>query len=386
MSLLTAITDKARTSRRHIVLPEGDDVRVMQAAAALREDGIAEISLVGARDSLEALSASHGIDLAGVDIVDPADEERRERCAAVIHEARRHRNVSLEDARQMALDRLMLGTAMVRAGMVDGMVAGAAHPTAEVVRSALQLVGMNPGSRIVSSFFLMEHALPHQAIQGTALYADCAMVIEPDPEELASIAMDTADNARNLAGIEPRVALLSFSTAGSAEHGHIDRVRAAGALVAERRPDIAIMTEVQFDAAIIPEILQRKAPGIGVPAPRQRVRLSRPAVRQHRVQDRAENRGRPGHGAGAAGAQAAGKRPVEGLQRGGHLQSRCGHRGAIDCRGVRLTRVSSARFLTYTKLTLTLTLTLIPLPSFFCRRQERQPPGPAMFPVRIQVE
>ncbi|MXX17641.1 MAG: phosphate acetyltransferase [Gammaproteobacteria bacterium] len=267
MSLLTAIADKARTSRRHIVLPEGDDVRVMQAAAALREDGIAEISLVGARDSLEALSASHGIDLAGVDIVDPADEERRERCAAVIHEARRHRNVSLEDARQMALDRLMLGTAMVRAGMVDGMVAGAAHPTAEVVRSALQLVGMNPGSRIVSSFFLMEHALPHQAIQGTALYADCAMVIEPDPEELASIAMDTADNARNLAGIEPRVALLSFSTAGSAEHGHIDRVRAAGALVAERRPDIEIMTEVQFDAAIIPEILQRKAPGIGVPAP-----------------------------------------------------------------------------------------------------------------------
>ena len=113
----------------------------------------------------------------------------------------------------------------------------------------------------------MEHDLPHQAFQGTALYADCAMVIDPDPEQLASIAMDTADSARALAGIEPRVALLSFSTAGSAEHDFVDKVRKAGDIVAKRRPDIALMTEVQFDAAIVPEILERKAPDIDVPAP-----------------------------------------------------------------------------------------------------------------------
>lgn len=267
MTLLSAITDKARTNRRHIVLPEGDDARVMEAATALAADGVADISLVGARNRLLDEAESHGIDLSGVAIVDPDDKDLRDRCAVAIHEARRHKQVSLEDARQLALNRLTLGTAMVRAGMADGLVAGAAHPTAEVVRNALQLIGMKPGSRIVSSFFLMEHALPHQAIQGTALYADCAMVIDPGAEELASIAVDTADNARNLAGMEPRLALLSFSTAGSAEHEFVDKVRDAGVLIAAQRPDIDLMAEVQFDAAVIPEILQRKAPGMAVPAP-----------------------------------------------------------------------------------------------------------------------
>ncbi len=205
--------------------------------------------------------------LENVDIIDTTADGRVENLAEVIAEARKHKGVTLQQAMTLATDPLMAGAAMVRAGLADGMVAGAAHPTADVVRAALQLIGMGANSRIVSSFFLMEHNLPHQSIQGTALYADCAMVIDPDAEQLASIAIDTADSARSLAGIDPRVALLSFSTAGSAEHAYVDKVRQAAAIISERRPDIALMPEVQFDAAIIPEILARKAPDIDVPAP-----------------------------------------------------------------------------------------------------------------------
>lgn len=156
---------------------------------------------------------------------------------------------------------------MVRSGDADGMVAGATHPTADVVRSALQIIGMKKGSKIVSSFFLMEHTLPHQAFQGTAIYADCGMVIDPDADTLACIAMDSADSAADLVEIDPKVALLSFSTAGSAEHSHVDKVRNAGKIINELRPDIKLMTEVQFDAAILPEILQKKAPNIQISAP-----------------------------------------------------------------------------------------------------------------------
>lgn len=267
MSLIDAIIAAARANPAHIVLPEGDDPRVISAASQLVSRQIATISLIGDPARIRAVADANAVDLADVDIVDTGDTARADSLGEVILAARKHKGVTSQAARQLALDPLMAGAAMIRAGQADGMVAGAVHPTADVVRAALQLIGMAPDSRIVSSFFLMEHDLPHQAFQGTALYADCAMVIDPDPEQLASIAMDTADSAKALAGIEPRVALLSFSTAGSAEHAHVDKVRRAGAIVAERRPDLALMPEVQFDAAIVPEILARKAPDIAVPAP-----------------------------------------------------------------------------------------------------------------------
>ena len=267
LSLLQSIIAAAADSSTHIVLPEGEDPRVITAASDLSKRGIARISLIGFPDRIHTVARDNGLDLDAVDIVDPQDGDRADNLADTIAEARRHKGITAAEARKLAGDPLMAGAAMVRAGLAGGMVAGAAHPTADVVRAALQLIGMGDNSRIVSSFFLMEHDLPHQAFQGTALYADCAMVIDPDAEQLASIAMDTADSARALAGIEPRVALLSFSTAGSAQHPYVDKVREAGAIIAAGRPDIALMPEVQFDAAIVPEILARKAPDIGVPAP-----------------------------------------------------------------------------------------------------------------------
>jgi len=267
MSTLDNIISKARQEPRHIILPEGLDHRVIQAAIEIRREKIADISLVGNASGIAAEAEEHGLSVAEINIIDPASQQHQVRYAEVLYEARKHKSISRQDASGLVQDPLIMGACMVRSGDADGMVAGATHPTADVVRCALQFIGMKHGSRIVSSFFLMEHSLPHQAFQGTAIYADCGMVIDPDAETLACIAIDSADSAARLTGIEPTVALLSFSTAGSAEHKNVDKVRDAGNLVSQRRPDIKLMTEVQFDAAILPQILKKKAPDIKVEAP-----------------------------------------------------------------------------------------------------------------------
>jgi len=267
MNTLERIKQTARDNQRCIVLPEATDPRVIDAAGRLAEDGIARIILVGSRASFPGTPSRDLFDHDRITVIDPADAAQRDRLAAVIFEARKHKGISEQDARQLATDPLVVGAAMVRNGDADGMVAGAAHPTANVVRAALQLVGMDQESKIVSSFFLMQHDLPHQAIQGTVIYADCAMVIDPSADELACIAIDSARSATRLAGIDPKIALLSFSTAGSAEHTNVAKVREAGRIIQKRAPELALMTEVQFDAAIISDILTSKAPDIVVEAP-----------------------------------------------------------------------------------------------------------------------
>lgn len=249
------------------MLPEGTDRRVIEAASIIGEQRIAEVTLIGNPNEIDAIAKEGSFDISGIAVLNPADSDRQQKMAPILYEARKHKGISEARAQTMISNPLLMGASLVRAGMTDGMVAGATHPTADVVRSALQLVGKKPDSKIVSSFFLMQHELPHQAIQGTALYADCGMVIEPNPEELACIAIDSADSAADLAGIDPKVALLSFSTAGSAEHANVARVREAGDIVSRLRPDIKLMTEVQFDAAIVPEILEKKAPQIKITAP-----------------------------------------------------------------------------------------------------------------------
>lgn len=267
MSTLANILFKAKQQTQHIVLPEGTDGRVIQAAMQLESDQIATVSLVGSVPDITTAAKVAGFSVSNIHIIDPSEHQHQSRYGAVLFEARKHKGLSQSDAMKLVQDPLTMGACMVRSGDADGMVAGATHPTADVVRSALQIIGMKKGSKIVSSFFLMEHTLPHQAFQGTAIYADCGMVIDPDADTLACIAMDSADSAADLVEIDPKVALLSFSTAGSAEHSHVDKVRNAGEIISELRPDIKLMTEVQFDAAILPEILQKKAPNIQISAP-----------------------------------------------------------------------------------------------------------------------
>ena len=267
MNSLSQIITRAKSLKRHIVLPEGADPRVIEAAAKITAAGIAEVTLLGESDNINAFAENAGIDLDRVHIADPNAPGARQTYGQILHSARQHKGLSQQEACNLITNPLLMAASMVRAGDADGAVAGAAHPTADVVRSGLQVVGMRPDSKIVSSFFLMEHDLPHQTFQGAAIYADCGLVIDPSAEELACIAIDSANSAKQLLGLDAKIALLSFSTAGSAEHPFVDKVRRAGNLIAEARPDLALMPEVQFDAAVVPDILAKKAAAITVAAP-----------------------------------------------------------------------------------------------------------------------
>lgn len=291
MDALEIIAAAAARRGRTIVLPEGGDARVLEAAARVVERGLARIILLGDGGEIAGLP--------GIDIIDPRRNPRADAHAEILLQARAAKGMTRAEALAEIRRPLTLAACMVAGGDADGCVAGAAHVSADVVRAALQIVGAkdgdsdsdsavpnagqesaapsavpdstpNPGREsdldqtpgLVSSFFLMQHDLPHQALRAAAVFADCALVIEPSAAQLARIACDTADSAARLLGLRPRVALLSFSTAGSARHRLVDKVRRAGELVAAARPDIELLPEVQFDAAVVPDILRAKAPDI----------------------------------------------------------------------------------------------------------------------------
>ena len=240
-------------------MPESDDPRIMEAAMSVSRQRLAGIILLG-KHRLPA-------DTEHVEVIDPETSARKSDYIESLMKLNQRGGMIRAEAEAQIKDPLVFGMLMVASGDADGCVAGAVNRTSDVVRNALRIIGTSPGISLVSSFFIMQHDLPHQAIQGTALYADCALVIDPDPPQLAGIATASADSAISLAGLDPKVCLLSFSTSGSANHPHVDKVIRAGQIIREKRPDIALMSEVQFDAAVIPEILERKAPGIAVQAP-----------------------------------------------------------------------------------------------------------------------
>ncbi len=267
MNALEQIAAQAAKHRKKIVLPEGDDARVLAAAGRVAERGLAEVIIIGNADAVAGAAESARVNPAGFRVIDSQQNEQAEKYADVLLRARMRKDAGMTRARalEQIRDPLTLGVCMTACGDADGCVAGAVNTTSDVLRAALQIVGVKSG--LVSSFFIMQHDQPHQALRGPAIFADCAMVIEPDAAQLARIAIDSTDNAVALLKMKPRVALLSFSTAGSADHPRVAKVREAGEIIANQRPDIALLAEVQFDAAVVPEILRRKAPGIQTEAP-----------------------------------------------------------------------------------------------------------------------
>ena len=272
------IITQAKRNQKTIVLPESGDLRVVEAASLISQRELAKVVLIGERSEVLPLARANDIDLADVAIENHRESEceySEKYIDALMarHEKKSKKksdNLIREKARQQLADPLIFAMLKVACGDADGCVAGAVNTTSDVLRAALQIIGAkspNEENNLVSSFFIMQHDREHQALRGTVLFADCAMVIEPNAAQLARIAMDTSDSAVALLGMTPRVALLSFSTAGSASHAQVDKVREAGNLIARQRPDLELMTEVQFDAAVIPEILRRKAPDIAVEAP-----------------------------------------------------------------------------------------------------------------------
>lgn len=249
MKPLDHIFERAAATRRHIVLPEGDDPRIRDAAAEITARGLARITL---------LTASP---LEGVDCLDPATAPDLDRLATAYHDLRAAKGITPEQARATMAEPIAQAAMRVRLGLADGTVGGAVATTADTVRAALQIIGRAPGAGIVSSFFLMLSCGKEAPIKGGMIFADCGLVIHPSAEELADIAIAAAASCRQILRQTPRVALLSFSTAGSAEHESLERVRAALAIARRRAPELEIDGELQFDAALDDAIRAKKAPG-----------------------------------------------------------------------------------------------------------------------------
>lgn len=258
VSGLKRIVEAARKVHRPIVLVEGTDTRVLRAARRLADDGIVEPILLGRHDVVGAAADSEGIDLSGLRVEDPATSATRATALAAAHEALKGKGVDVE---ALLEDPLYYAAALVRAGEAAGSVAGAVSSTADTLRAALRILRPAKGVRVVSSFFLMELRQPTPAGDTLLAYADSGLVPDPRPAQLADIAVSTAESYRLLAGREPRVALLSFSTHGSASHPAVEKVREAVRLLRERDPDFVFDGELQADAALVPEIARRKAPG-----------------------------------------------------------------------------------------------------------------------------
>jgi phosphate acetyltransferase len=260
MNAFDYLLKRARSDPRHIVLAEGEDRRIIEAAERIVEEGIASLTLLGRERIIRERAAESGIPDLPVTVVNPVDSDRREHYARNIYALRKSRGVTLDDARDLAADPLIFANMMVRLGHAGGSVAGAHYTTSDTVRAAIQMLGLKSECSLVSSFFIMLFGEPYHALDGALIFADCGLVVEPDAAELAQIAIASADTARSMLGMEPRVAMLSFSTHGSAKHPLADKVIAATESVRAQRPDIAIDGEVQLDVGIVPEISARKAP------------------------------------------------------------------------------------------------------------------------------
>jgi len=254
LKLLKEIREKASKRLKTIVLPESHDERVLKAAEVLTKKGIVKVITLGNEEKIREDASKLSVDLLGVRIIDPTRSELASDFANIFFNLRKHKGVTIEDAREIIKRDLFFGAMMVKEGMADGSVAGSTASTGDVLKAAFQCVGMPEGISIVSSFFLM--IFPEQ----TYSFADCAVVPNPDAAQLADIAISTADNHKKLTGEEPYVAMLSFSTKGSAKHEDVDKVIEATQIAKEKRPDLLIDGELQFDAAIIDSIGKRKAP------------------------------------------------------------------------------------------------------------------------------
>lgn len=262
MKLFERLTASAKANPQRIVLPEGTEPRTLIAADRIIADGIAEITLIGDPEEInkmaQELSLKH-IDRAK--IVNPADETVIDRYAPLFYELRKKKGITMEEARLTTANPLYLGCLMVKAGEADGQVAGAMNTTGNVLRAAFQVVKTQPGISVVSGAFLM--LLPEGMNYGTdgiLVLADCAVVPNPTAPELAQIAVSAAQTAHDIAGIEPRVAILSFSTKGSAKSPKVDKVIEATSIAHEIAPDLILDGELQADAAIVPSVCNKKAP------------------------------------------------------------------------------------------------------------------------------
>ncbi|MGA2152734.1 MAG: phosphate acetyltransferase [Geobacteraceae bacterium] len=263
MSFIEKIKAKAKSNLQTIVLPESYDERMLFAAEKVTEQGLAKIVILGDPAKVKADAAAKKIDLTGVEILNPLTAPKLDAYVDALVELRKKKGLSREDALKLltAPDNLFFAGMMVRLKDVDGCVGGATSTTGNVLRSSIQTIGPAPGFKTVSSFFIMITKNPNLGENGILFYADSGAIPNPDPQALAEIAITTGRNIKTLLGAEPRVAMLSFSTKGSASHPDVDKVLQALAIAKQIDPNMLIDGELQGDAALVPSVGEKKAPG-----------------------------------------------------------------------------------------------------------------------------
>ncbi len=259
MGLMDEIKQKARIAGKRIVLPEGAEERTVKAAELIAKEGIAQVILVGNEDEIKQKSA--GLDYSGVTIIDPEKSEKVKSYADTFYELRKSKGITEEQALKQVKDPLYYACMMIKMGDADGMVAGAINTTANTLRPALQIIKTSPGISVVSSCFIMILKDECYGHNGIMVFGDCAVNPNPDDKQLAAIAVSTAKTASQLTGMEPKVAMLSFSTKGSAKHENVDKVVSATKLVKELAPSLMVDGELQADAALVASVGQLKSPG-----------------------------------------------------------------------------------------------------------------------------
>ncbi len=255
LELLNKIIENAKNKKKTIVLPESYDERVLKAADILNNKNIASIITLGNEVKIREDADKLKLDLSGVRIIDPEKSDKLSDFTNIYFNLRKKKGITIEEARETMRRDLFFAAMMVKESMADGSVAGSTASTADVLRAGIQCVGMSEGISIVSSFFLM--VFPEKPYS----FADCAVVPNPDANQLADIAISTADNHKKLTGDEPYIAMLSFSTKGSAKHEEVDKVIEATDIIKKKRPDLKVDGELQFDAAVIDSVGRKKAPG-----------------------------------------------------------------------------------------------------------------------------
>lgn len=262
MSLMQQIIARAQADRQRIVLPESLEERTLTAADRSLADGLADIILIGNPDEIKALGRKLGLThLDKATIIDPATSEKTEQYAQILFELRKAKGMTIEKARQQVMNPLYFGCLIIKSGDADGQISGALSTTGDTLRPALQIIKCAPGITCVSGAMLMITDKPEYGENGVLVIGDVAVTPMPDADQLAQIAVCTAQTAKSVAGIDPKVAMLSFSTKGSAKHEVVDKVVQATQLAKEMAPDLAIDGELQADAALVPSVGEKKCPG-----------------------------------------------------------------------------------------------------------------------------
>lgn len=261
MSFIEDVKKKAKANLKTIVLPEAEDKRTLEAAQQIKKEGFAKLILLGNKEAVEKDARNYGLDLSGIEVVDPKTSPALNDYVTCLAELRKSKGMTEEEARKLLTEsNTYFAVMMVKKGDADGLVSGACHSTADTLRPSLQILKTKPGTKLVSAFFVMVVPDCSYGENGTFVFSDCGLNQNPTAEELAAIAESSAESFRFLVGKEPKVAMLSYSTMGSAKHDDVTKVQEATRIAKENNPDLLLDGELQLDAALVESVASLKAP------------------------------------------------------------------------------------------------------------------------------